>query len=190
MTPKWINKNAEITGSHALYPQYLEILPSTGAMYQHALRVQLVPPNILKSTDSVTVKMTVALDTTIAKVDHDPYIGISDGTSFTGFVSYEKYNYPCSLVEGNGSTKVLKDIHKADGSTSVTSTRYPTETKIQFKTAEKWGSCYTGHDEGHINIGNFERLLDLSNGLYFEIYRDHAKEKYRIKYIEIDVDLD
>ena len=66
MTPKWIHSNAVITGPHALYPQYFEILPTTGVYYQRALQIQLVAPNILKSTDSVTVTVTVAVDATYA----------------------------------------------------------------------------------------------------------------------------
>ena len=63
MSPKWILKNAVITGPYALYPQYFDILPTTGANYQRALQVQLVAPNTLTSTDSVTVSVTVALET-------------------------------------------------------------------------------------------------------------------------------
>ena len=66
MSPKWIHSNAVITGPHALYPQYLEILPTTGVGYQRALQVQLVAPNILTSTDSVTVTVTVAIDVSYA----------------------------------------------------------------------------------------------------------------------------
>ena len=64
MTPKWIHNNAVITGPYALYPQYLEILGTTGVLHQRALQVQLIDPNILRSTDSVTVTMTVAVDAT------------------------------------------------------------------------------------------------------------------------------
>ena len=66
MTPKWIHNNAVITKPHAFYPQYLEILPTTGVLDQQALQVQLVPPNILRSTDSVTVTLTVAVDISFA----------------------------------------------------------------------------------------------------------------------------
>ena len=51
MTPKWIEHHATITAPHALYPQYFEILPTTGVGRQRALQVQLVAPNILTSTD-------------------------------------------------------------------------------------------------------------------------------------------
>ena len=85
MTPKWIHNNAAIVGPHALYPQYLEVLGTTGDYNQRAIQVQLVAPNILTSTDSVTVTLTVAVDVSYASSnDHDPFIGISDGISFIG----------------------------------------------------------------------------------------------------------
>ena len=91
MTPKWIDKNANITGPKALYPQCFEILPTTGVHFQPALQIQLVAPNILKSTEGVTVTVTVAVDVSYASNnDHDPFIGISDGQSFIGYKQMTK----------------------------------------------------------------------------------------------------
>ena len=77
MTPKWIEKNANVSGSHALYPQYIEICSTSDARQQRALQIPLVALNILTSTDSVTVTVTVAMDVSYASSnDHDPTIGI------------------------------------------------------------------------------------------------------------------
>ena len=90
MTPKWLEKNAESTAFHTIYPDYLEILPVV-ISYDHesALQVQIVTPNLLRSTDSITVKATVDFDTELAKGDHDPVFGISDGALqlFIGFIA-------------------------------------------------------------------------------------------------------
>ena len=88
MTPKWLENNAEFTAPHTIYPDYLEILPVVTS-FERALQVQVVAPDLLKSTDSITVKATVALDTVLAKGDHDPIFGISDGMSFNGFIAYD-----------------------------------------------------------------------------------------------------
>jgi len=84
MSPKRIRNNAVINGPYAIYSQYLEILGTTGVtLFQRALQLQLIAPNILKSTDSITVTVTVAVDVSYASSnDHDPTIGISDGKSF------------------------------------------------------------------------------------------------------------
>ena len=68
--------------------------------------------------------------------------------------------------------------------------RYSGEIKIQIRPTEKWGICHTQHDEGFTNVQNFQRALDITDGLYLEVYRQHTGEKYRVKYISVDVDLD
>ena len=191
MTPKWIDKNAILTVSHALYPEYFEILPTTGVDNQQALQIQLVAPKLLKSTDVVTISLNVALDASYASNnDHDPNIGISDGKHFIGIQASDRHTHPCIIAEGDSSTTVLSSTNLHRGPAVENSARYSSEIKIQLKPAEQWGSCHTEHDGGYTNVGNYQRLLDPSNGLYFEIYYNHANEKYRIKYIVVDVDLD
>ena len=191
MTPKWIEKHATITAPYALYPDHFDILPAIGVEHQRALQVQLVAPNILTSTDSVTVTVTVAVDVSYASVnDHDPIIGISDGMYFIGFLPNDRYSSPCYHLEGDSDTDTLQNIYNVIGAT-VTSRRYSSEIKIQIRPAEKWGSCHTEHDEGYTNTAHYQRLLDLSKGLYFEFYHGNdANEKYHIKYIDVGVDLD
>ena len=192
MTPKWIEEKAVITTPYALYPQYFEILPTTGVLYQRALQFTLVAPNTLTSTDSVTVTVTVAVDVSYASSnDHDPTIGISDGKSFIGFIAHDRHEFPCDALEGDINTNIntIQNPLYSHGP-SVTSRRYPSEIKIQIRPAEKWGSCHTEHDSGYTNVGNYQHLLNPSEGLYFEVYHKNAPEKYRIKYIVVNVDLD
>ena len=40
-----------------------------------------------------------------------------------------------------------------------------------------------------INV-NYQHNLDITKGLYLEVYRIHAGEIYRIKYIIVNVDMD
>ena len=194
MTPKWIHKNAIINGPYALYTQYLEILGTTGGYHQRALQVQLIAPNVLTSTDNITVTVTVSVDTAIADgVDHDITFGISDGVSFVGFITHDKGNYPglspCHKSEGKVVATVLQNIQQGNGPV-VVSRKYSSEIKIQIKLTEKWGSCHTEHDEGYVNTQDYQTSLNLSKALYLEIYRNNAAEKYRIKYIVVDIDLD
>ena len=84
--PQVDRQNAIMTVSHVLYPEYFEILPTTGVDIQRALQIQLVAPKLLKSTDSVTISLNVAMDASYASNnDHDPIIGISDRKHFIGF---------------------------------------------------------------------------------------------------------
>ena len=104
----------------------------------------------------------------------------------------DKGNYntrpPCIKAEGIvGSTLQNRNF---GSSPLVLSKHYSSEIKICIKPNEKWGSCLTVHDGGYINNQDYQSSLDLTNGLNLEIYREDAHEKYRIKYIMIDVDLD
>jgi len=193
MTPRWLYKHSTINGPYSLNHQYLEFLPSTVA-YQQLLQVQLVEPHVLTSTDCISVTITIAMDTALAdSADHDPSFGISDGKSFIGFLIPDKNNYgtisPCRSFEGDNVDDVLKNT-KVDGTSLVTSRLYSSEVKLQIRPAEQWGSCHTEHDEGYTNIANYNRKLDLTNGIYLDMYRSDVGEKYRIKYIVVDINVD
>ena len=197
MTPSWLSNHSTIIGPYSLNPQYLEIL-STNVDFQRRMQVQLVPPNILTSTHCISVTMTIAMDTTLADSrDHDPSFGISDGKSFVGFVMTDHGNYhggpPCLSNEGDIVYGVLTDLPWASwaaSNSSVTSRSYSSEIKLQIRPTEQWGSCHTEHDEGYTNIENYQRKLDLTNGLYLEMYNADASETYRIKYIVVDINVD
>ena len=193
MTPSWLQNHSNITGPHSLNPQYLEFLPST-VVYQRLLQIQLVEPDILTSTDCISVTITIAMDTVLADGgDHDPTFGISDGESFVGFKMHDKGNYEnapsCRSYEGEGVSGTLEN-RKAGTGSFVTSRSFSSEVKLQIRPTEQWGSCHTEHDEGYTNIGNYQNKLDLTSGLYLEMYRESAAEDYRIKYIVVDVNID
>ena len=192
MSPKWIEKNAVITGPYTVTNDYYEITSTSGADNQRALRVQLVPPNILTATYDYTVTMLVALDTSIAVTnDHDPIFGISDMKNFMGFetndVSNYPYNGPCISVQGVVGTSQLQDP-KYGISPKVNSTHYSSEVTGRIKLSEQWGSCHTEHNEGYTVAVSYQNVLDPWGGLYFEFYRNDANEHYRIKYIEVTVE--
>ena len=152
-----------------------------------------MPPDVLTTTDSVTVTITVAMDTVLANsADHDPSFGISDGVHFVGFLQPDKTNYhggPCQHIEGNRGNGILLNAIQINSPT-VASRKYSSETMLQIRPAERWGSCHTEHDEGYTNIANYQHLLDLTKGLYLEMYHGGAREKYRIKYIKVEIDID
>ena len=192
MTPDWIHSNFIITGPFTLYPQYYEIPASTVAN-QQTLQLQLISPGILSSTDGISVTITVAMDTEVAQGDHDPRFGISDGKSFIGFQIPDKGNYnslsPCYGDEADIVNKIFTN-QKTGSGPLVVSRNYSSEIKLQIRPKERWGSCHTEHDEGYTNIANYQHKLDLSQGMYLEMYRADAGERYRIKYIKVDIELD
>ena len=197
MAPRWLHKHSFITGNYTLRPHYLELDTTTVIQqpeFQLALQVKLVAPDILRSTDDVTVTVTVAMDTKLANSeDHDPSFGISDGKYFVGFATYDKDNYnklpPCQQIEGETTTGLLQNKRFMDGPL-VTSQRYPGEIMLHFRPTDKWGSCHTEQNEGYVNIASYHHQLDITKGLYLQMYHEDDVEKYRIKYIVVDVYVD
>ena len=193
MIPDWLYKHSTITKPFTIYPKYLEI--HAGKAHEHLIQAELIAPNILTATDSVAVKLTIAMDTVLAKsIDHDPVFGISDGTTFFGFMAWEPGDYrnvpPCYSVEGVNTNGLLVNRRYDSANPKVNSRVYSSEITIQIKPNDRWGSCHTEHDEGNVRIANYQYKLDLTKGLYLELYRHDAAEKYRIKYIETNVYLD
>ena len=194
MTPEWLYKYSTVTKPFTVYSKYLEI-PTGKVLFERLIQAELIAPNILTSTDSVVVKLTIAMDTVLADSgDHDPIFGISDGTSFIGFYAVDKDNYrsstPCYNIEGDATNTNLNNRISDTTGTKVNSRVYSSEITIQIKPNDRWGSCHTEHDEGHVNIVNYQRKLDMSKGLYLQMYRNDINEKYHIEYIVVDIHFD
>ena len=182
MTPSYLIKHATITGPYVLTPQYLEISSTTGDMYQRGLKIQLVAPDILTNADCVGITVIIAFDTKLADNDFDPRIGITDGINFNGFVMGDgAYTRP---IDGKSGKTFSKQVTAGN---KINAPKFPAEIKMQFKPLENWGSAY---DNSYTTIGNYQNTLDLTKGLYLEMYRDHIHEKYHIRYITVDVSLD
>ena len=135
------------------------------------------------------------MDTALADSgDHDPTFGISDGTSFVGYIAVDKGDYgngvPCYKHEGDIIDNMLHDRITDHTGTEVNSQHFSSVATIQIKPNDQWGSCHTEHDDGYVRITNYQRKLNLTKGLYFEIYQNNAAEKYRIEYIAVEVHLD
>ena len=194
MTPEWLYKYSTVTRPFTAHLEYLEIFP--GASNERLIQAELIAPNILTATDSVVVTLTIAMDTVLADSgDHDPIFGVSDGTSFVGFQAMDKTNYgdhtPCVYIEGDATSNTLNVKNRDVTGTLVKSILFSSEITIQIKPNSQWGSCHTEHDEGLVNIVNYQRKLDFTKGLYLQMYRDDdIKEKYRIEYIVANVDLE
>ena len=194
MTPEWLYKYSTVTKPFTVYPKYLEI-PAGKVSHERLIQAELIAPDILTITDSVVVKLTIAMDTVLAdSSDHDPIFGISDGTSFIGFQALDKGNYPsnipCYKIEGDVTNTNLNNVVSDRTGTKVISRAYSSEITTQIKLNDRWGSCHTEHDEGHVNIVNYQRKLDISKGLYLQMYRADINEKYYIEYTVVEIHFD
>ena len=102
------------------------------------------------------IKVTVAFK--IRSGDHDPLIGLTDGTAVNEFLLRDPSDYvitpPCHISSG-----------------SYENIRVPTNTPpyskvtLTFQPYRKYGSCYTAQNGRYVNVGTFSTQLDITKGL-------------------------
>ena len=111
-----------------------------------------------------------------------------------GLNAMDKDNYkdhtPCVYIEGDATSSTLNVQNRDITSQLVKSRLFSSEITIQIKPNSQWGSCHTELDEGLVNIVNYQNKLDYTKGLYLQMYRGNAIEKYRIEYIAVNVELE
>ena len=106
---------------------------------------------------------------------------------------HTKLQLTCTIyiyIQTHIATTVSKFPHLFTGNGFLVSARrYSGEVKICMRPSEKWGACHTEHDDGFTNVQLYQNALDITKGLNFEMYRLNPAEKYRVKYISVDVEL-
>ena len=80
------------------------------------------------------------------------------------------------LFEGDLNEETLKNRQRRGSGPRLNSIISSNKIKLQFRPAEKWGSCHTEESGRFLNIATYRYSLDPSNGLYFEFYRNQARE--------------
>ena len=92
------------------------------------------------------VRVTVGFDSDLVTTDNDVRVGISDGSYYNQFcITDTTTSRVCNPVGGS---------HEGNTASEGTS-YYPGQVTMIFQPFYKYGSCYTGHDGGHVNVGTF-----------------------------------
>ena len=197
MTPTWLEAHASyIASSRSLTAEQLTF-NAGGSNGQALLNVPMIPDGMLQYSSPLTIKIVVSHDVSIG-TNHDSDItyGVSDGVSFVGFKTVDKYNYkgdnlaPCYGHEGTSGTTLTGVTTISPTSPRPSDTHYPGQFVMTLKLDEHWGSCYTAHDGGFVKTAVFNKRLMLNKGLTLEVYKDETAEKVGIKYIEVTVTQD
>ena len=153
--------------------------------------VPLIPPGVIDTNAKLVVKMAVALETTFGGADSDPSFGVSDGHRFIGVLTTDKANYndhaPCFGYEGASGTTLTNTFRDPTLPKPSESQYYPGRFKIQLSLSDRWGTCFVPLDGGFSREMVYQSKLNPGNGLFLEVYGNHAKEKEGIKYIELSI---
>ena len=125
------------------------------------------------------IRLTVGFDPNIVTADNDVRVGITDGTNYNQFhVRDIATNLVCHPYQGS---------HEANTASEGRSF-YPGQVTMLLQPFYKYGSCYTGHDGGHLNVATFNSAVDPTKGLYLEVTRDdEAFEEYKFYYFLVEI---
>ena len=69
----------------------------------------------------------------------------------------------------------------------ITYQHFPNTAKLTFYPANKWGSFSIPPSGGYTTAGAFTRQLDLTKGLYLEVYGGDVNEEYKLMFMEVKV---
>ena len=123
------------------------------------------------------VRVTVGFDSDLVTTDNDVRVGISDGSYYNQFYITDTATSRVCYPYGGS--------HEGNTASEGTS-YYPGQVTMIFQPFYKYGSCYTGHDGGHVNVGIFSNTVDPTSGLNLQVNRGSSAEQYRIYYFMIE----
>ena len=188
-TPTKLAEAATFIHRHnTLTPRLLAFLSAPSTFYRLMI-VPLIPPGGIGKNAKLVVKMAVGVETKFGSADSDPSFGISDGDRFIGMHTLDKNNYasyaPCRGIEGPSGKTLARHT---DAPLPKPSESYcPGRFEIQLSLSDWWGTCFVPLDGGFSREMVYQYRLNPNNGLFLEIYGDHAQEKEGIKYIELSI---
>ena len=174
--------------------------------WENIFRILLIPEKALEDETDITVKMKVGVELPEPPPPPPPYrpppppprpdpmsYMISDGDNSIGMQLMDiSRDYsttgPYQAVEGKSyPNKLHRAQIIAEANSPSTATNNPDQFELSLKPSEMMGTAYCALDGGHKIIAQYNNSLQLSKGLWFEMYRFEASERYQINYIEITV---
>ncbi len=190
-TPMKLASAATFIHHHNSITSRLLTFLSAPSNHYRLMIVPLIPPGVIDGNANLVVKISVGLETTYGAADTDPSFGVSDGQRFIGVITLDKTNYntdaPCRGIEGSSGT-TLNDQHLDAALPKPSETQYyPGRFEIQLSLSDRWGTCFVPLDGGFSREMVYQNKLNPRNGLFLEIYGNHAQEKEGIKYIELRI---
>ena len=188
MTPTWLEAHASYIDSSRSKTSEQLTFNTVSVSNAALLKVPMIPAGMLQYSSPVTIKIVASHDIGIGTTyDSDLSYGVSDGTSYVGFKTFNKGDgrFPFRGYEGTSGT-TLTGI-TAHSYSSPSDKRYPGQYIITLKLDEHWGSCYIAHDGGFVKTAVYNNRLMIDKGLTLEVYKEDGSERAGIKYIEVTV---
>ena len=186
MTPQWLEDHASLSQLIASTPENLHFRMS---QTRHRLiKVPLFQRGELP-TDDIIVTVTVHLQDPPTS-DSDFLSAICDDAICYGVITLDSTNYPnvaCNYVTINRGMTFSVIENRGVCGAPITYTAFPNTVTITFYPANKWASFSIPPSGGYTTAFQFKRQLDLTKGLYLEVYGDNLNEEYKLMFMEVKV---
>ena len=187
LTPKYIQDHAAI--NHLVSTSNAALHFKVGVTNGRLLRIPIFQKGEVP-TDNIAVYVKIYLRNPPTS-DSDPVVSICDGTVCNGIYVSDSGNYPnhaCQYGSYNSGPKFTNQHFSGScGGIPITYTTYPNEATLTFYPSEQLGTFHIIPDGGYTTVGSFTKKLDLTQGLFFELYGGDATEQIIVQYIQVEV---
>ena len=157
------------------------------------MSVTLVEPNVLDDATRYVVTATISHRSPVSvTTDTDIFLTVSDGIEAVGYIILDKANRNSKdamwACEGRRQQIFGCDITKLK---SPSITNFSPLHTVQVKFGGHHGAFGIGKTVSNVHViftHNFPYIMKPSKGIFLDIYRDHAYERYIIDFIEVRVE--
>ena len=186
MTPQCLEDHAGLSQLIAATPENLHFkVNQAGA---RLIKVPLFQKGELP-TDDIIVTITVHLEDPPTS-DSDFLPAICDGIVCNGVFISDTGNYPngaCNYVTIESGVTFTTILSTGRCGAPITYQQFPNTATLTFYPMNKWGSFSIPSSGGYTTAIRFTRQLDLTKGLYLEVYGGDANEEYKLMFMEVKV---
>ena len=187
MTSKWIQDHAAISGLVSANNAVMHF--KVGVNHARLLRIPIFQRGQVPEEDIVVYIKVHLRDPPTS--DSDLLIGICDGTVCNAIFVSDRGNYrnnACNYGSFNsGPIYTGSQFLGNCGGIPITYTTYPNEVTLTFYPNEQLGTFHIIPDGGYTTVGSFTKKLDLTQGLFLEMYGDDVNERYLLQYMQVEI---
>ena len=158
--------------------------------YNRLMSVTLVEPNVLDDSARYVVTATISHRNPVSvTTDMDLYVTVSDGVGAVGYLILDEANrnsrntmWPCEGASGQTFDRKCTEVK------SSSKTNFSPLHTVQVKFGGHHGAFGIGKTVSDVHVifpHAFPYIFKPSKGIFFDMYRNDAGERYIIDFIEL-----
>ena len=192
MDPDWLLDHGSVT----------ELVSSSNTLLHFRNRVtgnRLIRVPLFQKNELCTVDITVKIQLFFQDpptTDSDPTIMLCDKETCNGNWIADVSNYKsssnlaCYFASVTPGNVFSGSLSGNCGGLTLASAFSPKAVTVTYKPARQWGSFHLPTNGGFTAASTFTSKLDVTQGLFVELYGEGANEEYKLEYMEVEVTRD